>query len=1351
MKELWVWGTIERSTIDEFVNSNNVRNSSAGIPSWDAAVGNNEVSPCEFQLGVHDFNDTAPNDLKHALIALKHHLYSKFSLTYPIYNHFVNIIDNVGFEIDVMMREQRFFVCFEVMEIDFGNQTNRHSTTGNPSSSTRTSAVRHDTSLMDVQNDQFLDEFVMGGISADGAQESVPLWSTSTAARSVKDGGTGVGSSINTTAPRSSRTRSLTDPHTQQQWIITPFGVPAKVVKQNATHVHVKISSMQQQVIAFRREEVRALTHKLPQENNTKILRKIIRLLSLSESQNDILMKQNGDASGSTTSTTNRGSKTRSRKRKRQAFIDKNGGDSHSSGSRMSRAASVSIDGSSFHSSNKSSLRQKKRKTCRDIFESFTVSQHANNNSLSQNKFPPFVNFDITQYEALASFLGTMETPFASEVATSPQTVSIPDFTETQEEQLQALQVYFPHYSGEVPTAVVETATEDAFLVDDTADVKADDLAEDIDDFDKLWDEEEEKEAESIPVEQEPVGPSPAQEQQNMKQMEFKRMLRKRINEFYGDQSKHAADAFAQSMNSDSNMVNDSCTILNPITEQPHDDPLLFPPNPLKASVRDARSTEQTMATNRKIFGIPDVFRSKRTPTNSDNLVFSSSSYIPNFLVDSGNGRYCSMSSFMERMEHSAKHSRHQLKMAESDSNSVATQSDGKAALPSFLDTLSMTESDKKQSDEDDEEEVFVAEPSLLETLYLYLQVLGQGRQSSPTKVLRLLQKTRNIVAQVSQGDEKYTSLLLFGVFEENDVHPPLHSPTSKQQQFNFELIQIHALGQNMSESSKMRCISGEKLAAMLSFISQEVRCGLLQDTFSMRGPLLLEDDVCSISRVSYPGVPLLRLGFTDHWLDTSPEAMNYWEKLLLQPFAPSKRLRYLMITHNGDQDQNRLFANVLRDLSTVFGLCQLGSHTPVREDANIQNGIFQMDVSALVSNHDSVDSLKQFFITAFQRKIRETMLTLKKYISNAAEKDEIIVIYFVNPLPELLTRIILQSLEIPTDEWPVVIHVIDEDKLTSLYDRRPLEELKELAIEVFNKCRSSDKCWIDTDSSYFSRMYEPALVLSPPKDVESPGADSTVSRNETEIRELAIHFAYRIYDFKHVLCTWTDSAGQILESTVLSWNSRWKKEVCQRPQMFLEASPDHVTTSFVVCKYGSQMHEDERDDWKRYLKSEGLQQKFSHIQLVSLELDSPVQLLLDSARLTHHQHVLYPKESFHGSVMVVPSGVSTNSRNHFEQNKSQQECHIFSSLSVNPFESKLSHSINIDTQRFESYVISLHDNVVEDDDSLRRTVKQIGEEMHNMSWLSCSPSCPQRRSILPLHVQLIDSIENILRSHFQQ
>lgn len=83
-------------------------------------------------------------------------------------------------------------------------------------------------------------------------------------------------------------------------------------------------------------------------------------------------------------------------------------------------------------------------------------------------------------------------------------------------------------------------------------------------------------------------------------------------------------------------------------------------------------------------------------------------------------------------------------------------------------------------------------------------------------------------------------------------------------------------------------------------------------------------DDLCEPQPV-----PPLLVGHDRDWVALSPHALQYWDRLLLEPYSYSRDAAYVVLLPDSPALLPRVKA-FFRDLSTAYEQCRLGRHSPL-------------------------------------------------------------------------------------------------------------------------------------------------------------------------------------------------------------------------------------------------------------------------------------------------------------------------------------------------------------------------------------------------------------------------------------
>lgn len=1273
--QLWVWGNekVVLNIIDVYnkdlkvnkniSNENRSKEKESGVKINHSTSAFSEVfstPPATFTYKIESFQEKL--HINYALMALKCYMYFQFSKKYPVFYNFVNVYNNLGFHLNIFYRESKIYLSFDTMEIN----------------------------LEDLGKDTEIQSRINKNNNDLNSQFSLKY-------KNQKD--------------KSLKLTSLDDDIFPSQldqneivWVLTPLGIPGKVFKMNNEYCIVKIALHNSSCI-FKNSQVRKIIYNETTfqslQNRNVINKKISKLLKLEESSN-------------------RSRTDRKRKRINTDNIFTNG--------------SKFIDSDVHTPHRKKSA--KKIKSCLDIYDTFSLEDDVRPTSYSpiqsvhSKEIASFVCKVESSPNSYGSTLSSDDTANSylnqSSIKTPHSSISsysIPNFSEPQEYQSKILKSYFPEYNGEIPITK-NMDVEDSYLEKEFSERDGDIE----DDFDALWDEgSNEKSTNENEVEE-----KKEDDTEHRKKLEQQLHARKQIWEFYEIQSKKSTSYFVQSTNEDPSLYNDY-VIRNANRSHPKDEPLVisdyfayengsFSSN---SSIQTRASTsilENLQYTN--VFDIPEVFKSKNKPFNSDNLIFNSESYLPQTPLDTGKDRYCTLQNYIESIHQS------------SHSSSQNWKSNNKKNYNNII----------NQNNQESESNYITFEsnePTLLETFYIFSKLFGLTNLTSTVGFANLIKKLQIILKYSSQIDfPNYNNIIyqpeflpLIGDYLTEQsisiIDPVVHDKNT------FEMILIFAFQNSLS--FKLPNISADKILSILLSVKKDL--GLLLEKDSIVGPLDIDRSFVSITNITFPQIPHFRVGFKDHWLDARLDTLSNWEKLSFQPYSTFKRIRYILLTSNSDSEYNEYINLVLRDISSIFRMCQLGYHLPVGSKRNdIINGVIKLDFSTM--KRDSKNSLKNSFVSSYKSKIKETFETLKSNIE--IEEDESVIIYILNPIPELLTNTILESIEIPKTEYPVMIHIVDEFSFRSIYNDTPKLILKDFALEIYNKCRIQNN-WEKSDFSYFNKLYEPAYILAP-KNQKNVYDNLYNFDNPIELTKMTIHFSYKLCS-KYILCSWTDTFGQILELRKLPFNSDWKNDAWEITLEFIQQAKQNIAWTFLICKYGSNMEHQELNEWKLVTKLS--EQIIQSISIVSFHLDSPLQIIFDSSRLKSEI-----QKDFKGTIIVVPNSLGIRTMDYLDQRPvNLSECIVFSSMSLNPYDQDFNSNFILENQSFQTFVVTLHSEYHTSglERNPNEAAKEIGEEMFRLSWLNATPSTPQRKSVLPIHIQLLLQTESILNDYFSK
>lgn len=76
--------------------------------------------------------------------------------------------------------------------------------------------------------------------------------------------------------------------------------------------------------------------------------------------------------------------------------------------------------------------------------------------------------------------------------------------------------------------------------------------------------------------------------------------------------------------------------------------------------------------------------------------------------------------------------------------------------------------------------------------------------------------------------------------------------------------------------------------------------------------------------------IPSVIVGHEKDWLSLSPYALQYWDKLLLEPYSYSRDIAYIVVAPDNDFVVGKV-KTFFKELSTTYEMCKLGRHTPIK------------------------------------------------------------------------------------------------------------------------------------------------------------------------------------------------------------------------------------------------------------------------------------------------------------------------------------------------------------------------------------------------------------------------------------
>lgn len=135
---------------------------------------------------------------------------------------------------------------------------------------------------------------------------------------------------------------------------------------------------------------------------------------------------------------------------------------------------------------------------------------------------------------------------------------------------------------------------------------------------------------------------------------------------------------------------------------------------------------------------------------------------------------------------------------------------------------------------------------------------------------------------------------------------------------------------------------------------NQNGTTGLWDAPYAVRGPLTWREfhrlAGRGIGQCEPQPVPSIVVGHDKEWLCVSPYALQFWDKLLLEPYSHPRDIAYIVVTPDNDFITSRV-KTFFKELSTTYEMCRLGRHQPIKG----WDGILRVGKS-LIKHENSLD-----------------------------------------------------------------------------------------------------------------------------------------------------------------------------------------------------------------------------------------------------------------------------------------------------------------------------------------------------------------------------------------------------------
>lgn len=159
-----------------------------------------------------------------------------------------------------------------------------------------------------------------------------------------------------------------------------------------------------------------------------------------------------------------------------------------------------------------------------------------------------------------------------------------------------------------------------------------------------------------------------------------------------------------------------------------------------------------------------------------------------------------------------------------------------------------------------------------------------------------------------------------------------------KKSSANQSIISVHkwpflnAAGPK-SNQDIIRVMKSMKVVLQKVFM-QNGTTGLWDAPYDVRGPLTWREfhrlAGRGIGQCEPQPIPSVVVGHDKEWLCVAPYALQFWDKLLLEPYSYPRDIAYIVITPDNEYITTRVKA-FFKELSTTYEMCRLGKHQPVK------------------------------------------------------------------------------------------------------------------------------------------------------------------------------------------------------------------------------------------------------------------------------------------------------------------------------------------------------------------------------------------------------------------------------------
>jgi mediator of RNA polymerase II transcription subunit 13 len=163
----------------------------------------------------------------------------------------------------------------------------------------------------------------------------------------------------------------------------------------------------------------------------------------------------------------------------------------------------------------------------------------------------------------------------------------------------------------------------------------------------------------------------------------------------------------------------------------------------------------------------------------------------------------------------------------------------------------------------------------------------------------------------------------------------------------------INAAGPK-SNQDIIRVMKSMKVLLQKAF-NQNGTTGLWDAPYAVKGPLTWREfhrlAGRGIGQCEPQPIPSIVVGHDKEWLCISPYALQFWDKLLLEPYSQPKDIAYIVITPDNSFITSKV-KTFFKELSTTYEMCRLGRHQPVKR----WEGILRVGKTVVSNNNNSLD-----------------------------------------------------------------------------------------------------------------------------------------------------------------------------------------------------------------------------------------------------------------------------------------------------------------------------------------------------------------------------------------------------------